>query len=536
MKVATSFHSAHAVMVVVLLLASQLAFSYAKKISIDTIVEENSRLSNSGVVADEYDYEDYDDESVIANRDPQPISYTIVNDLDFLVHIYFVDEQKSQIYMFPIESKSQAAMNTYIGHTFVAKMHESDRNIITQFTIHKGEYEYVLENPSAASIQLSTESKSRRHPQVVDIPGRRTTATSVKFRSLSSRVIDIWFDDGGAGSMQGTLRSGQETTTNAYLGHVFFFTDHNNRSHELDRITITADKVFYVIRDDPEHSAAYEHISRTAAEEAFMLEYLNRTGIHWRHNYDSKGPRPPPVLYMWPAEEVGQVHSVTSANGFWNCDGAASKCQSKEPVKIDLEVISIAPRAFIIDKFLSDFEADSIVKYCAAKVKHSTVGSRDAGGIRSSDTRTSRNTWLPRETNDVTETLFRRAADALNINEKLLTTQRNVEDLQVVHYVNGQKYDAHHDWGVSGYHNSRFVTMLLYLTDQVDPEAGGETSFPKAGSGGGIKVKPVKGSAVVFYNLLEDGNGDDLALHAALPVHRGEKWLANFWVWDPERV
>ena len=48
--------------------------------------------------------------------------------------------------------------------------------------------------------------------------------------------------------------------------------------------------------------------------------------------------------------------------------------------------------------------------------------------------------------------------------------------------------------------------------------------------------KPKKGNAVLFYNLLEDGNGDDLALHAALPAIEGEKWLANFWVWDPKRI
>lgn len=30
-------------------------------------------------------------------------------------------------------------------------------------------------------------------------------------------------------------------------------------------------------------------------------------------------------------------------------------------------------------------------------------------------------------------------------------------------------------------------------------------------------------------------SGDDLSLHAALPVNRGEKWLANFWIWDPKR-
>jgi len=73
------------------------------------------------------------------------------------------------------------------------------------------------------------------------------------------------------------------------------------------------------------------------------------------------------------------------------------------------------------------------------------------------------------------------------------------------------------------------------MNDKVDENAGGDTSFPKDGKGSGIKVHPGKGHAVLFYNLLEDGNGDDLALHAAMPIVRGEKWLCNFWVWDPSK-
>lgn len=49
-----------------------------------------------------------------------------------------------------------------------------------------------------------------------------------------------------------------------------------------------------------------------------------------------------------------------------------------------------------------------------------------------------------------------------------------------------------------------------------------------------FQVTPAKGHAVVFYNLLPDGNADDLTLHEALPVTKGEKWLANIWVWDPK--
>ena len=42
----------------------------------------------------------------------------------------------------------------------------------------------------------------------------------------------------------------------------------------------------------------------------------------------------------------------------------------------------------------------------------------------------------------------------------------------------------------------------------------------------------VLGAAALFYNILPDGNADVRSLHAALPVHRGEKWLANFWIRD----
>ncbi len=59
------------------------------------------------------------------------------------------------------------------------------------------------------------------------------------------------------------------------------------------------------------------------------------------------------------------------------------------------------------------------------------------------DTRTSRNAWVGRRDNYITETLFRRA-------EHLLKVPRldhiNTEDMQVVHYTVGQKYDNHHDW------------------------------------------------------------------------------------------
>ena len=79
---------------------------------------------------------------------------------------------------------------------------------------------------------------------------------------------------------------------------------------------------------------------------------------------------------------------------------------------------------------------------------------------------------------------------------------------------------------------SRFATILFYLNDDMK---GGETTFPRwenAESGNQLKVKPERGKAILFYNMLPDGNYDDLSQHVALPVLEGEKWLINLYVYE----
>ena len=83
------------------------------------------------------------------------------------------------------------------------------------------------------------------------------------------------------------------------------------------------------------------------------------------------------------------------------------------------------------------------------------------------------------------------------------------------------------------YQPTRYATLLLYLNDNF---GGGQTNFPRAINPthhDGLTVTPQKGKAVLFYNMLPDGNVDDLSQHQALPVTEGEKWLANLWIWDP---
>ena len=160
-------------------------------------------------------------------------------------------------------------------------------------------------------------------------------------------------------------------------------------------------------------------------------------------------------------------------------------------------------------------------------------------------TRTSQNTWVYRERDTMIDTIYRRAADLLRIDEALLrprskeeyphlkSTNSLAEALQLVHYDPGQEYTAHHDFGYADFRRkdqpARFATLLLYLNE---PEEGGETQFPRwvnAETREGLNVEPELGKAVLFYSQLPDGNMDDWSHHAALPVRKGEKWLMNLW-------
>jgi prolyl 4-hydroxylase len=148
------------------------------------------------------------------------------------------------------------------------------------------------------------------------------------------------------------------------------------------------------------------------------------------------------------------------------------------------------------------------------------------------------------------DAIMKRAADVLKIDEALLRhrtqgelpDQSNLkpmnEDLQIVHYAQGQQYTAHHDFGFPDIRPntpSRSINLCMYLNEGM---VGGETAFPRwrnAETDDAVKAVPKKGKAMIFYMKNPDGNLDDLSQHAAMPVIEGEKWFANLWTWDPLR-
>eukprot|EP01052_Picozoa_sp_SAG31_P010927 SAG31_NODE_608_length_13576_cov_23.757290_7_plen_105_part_00 len=91
---------------------------------------------------------------------------------------------------------------------------------------------------------------------------------------------------------------------------------------------------------------------------------------------------------------------------------------------------------------------------------------------------------------------------------------------------------------------NRFATLLWYMNDV---DTGGETHFPRAGGGAqprnflcvggselaGLRVRPEKRKATLFFSLRPDGAPDPFSLHGGCPPGQGsEKWAVNKWVWS----
>ncbi len=109
----------------------------------------------------------------------------------------------------------------------------------------------------------------------------------------------------------------------------------------------------------------------------------------------------------------------------------------------------------------------------------------------------------------------------------------NGEGLQVVHYSQGGYYKLHSDsfdleWpgnkSILNRGGQRMITVLIYLNNLYS--FGGETYFPYID----LEVKPTEGRALIWYNVYENGSRDPSTFHEAMPVLRGEKWIATKWL------
>jgi prolyl 4-hydroxylase len=203
-----------------------------------------------------------------------------------------------------------------------------------------------------------------------------------------------------------------------------------------------------------------------------------------------------------------------------------------------VEQISWVPRAFLFHNFLSDAECEHLKDLSAKNLQKSTVVDSTTGKSVDSTVRTSTGTFLSYQQDEIVSRIEERLAHVTMIPEE------NGESIQILKYVNGQKYEPHTDYFHDKFNSDpshggqRVATVLMYLAT---PEEGGETVFPYAdkkvsGPGWsdcalkGLAVKAIKGNAIMFYGLKPDGSDDPSSTHGSCPTLKGEKWSATKWI------
>lgn len=192
----------------------------------------------------------------------------------------------------------------------------------------------------------------------------------------------------------------------------------------------------------------------------------------------------------------------------------------------------------MLHNFLSDEECDHLISLGKGSLHKSSVVNSKTGGSMDSNVRTSFGTFLRQHEDDVVTAIEKRIATVTMLPEE------NGESLQLLRYVDGQKYEPHTDYfhdkvnTDASHGGQRIATVLMYLST---PEEGGETVFPHAEpkvegdewsdcAKKGLAVKAKKGNALFFYSLKPDGKGDVRSTHGSCPTLKGEKYSATKWI------
>lgn len=369
----------------------------------------------------------------------------IINQVNGIIDIY----DESRIVVASLSNYKKVIIRARLGRVLYAVMRKGQQRI-GQSIVHPSvdSYSFFVRrnttNPKRSIKRLNIAAVHRQHPSLVAIGKKHSDGQWTSFHSLSSRTLDLYARMDGESVL--TSRLLPEKTQ---LGQYFPSTEiravataGRNRSQTVSEVKIQSGIARYYF-DDPEKPTVNSALIKIAQKERkFAAKYFNRTGIPWMHYFGPNGPRPPPIHFMWPTKTIGDVHQIVSAQGYWSCPQSHEQCQSKNSIELRLEVVSIKPKVLIIDDFLNEFEAQHVIALAKVGEKDSVVSGE---GTRS-EIRTSSNSWVYRESDAVIDSLHKRAADLLQVDDKLLHAHSACEPLQIVHYETGEKYGEHHDW------------------------------------------------------------------------------------------
>ncbi|MGN7998167.1 2OG-Fe(II) oxygenase [Sphingomonas sp. 22176] len=191
------------------------------------------------------------------------------------------------------------------------------------------------------------------------------------------------------------------------------------------------------------------------------------------------------------------------------------------------EYLSRSPEIVRLPSLLTPAECEHLAMAAADLLQPALVFDPVSNRMISHPVRTSDNALVgPTRESLVVQAILRRVAAATG------TMVWQGEPISLLRYSPGQQYRPHLDT-IAGSANQRIKTVLLYLNEGY---AGGETRFDKLG----IDIVARGGDALLFDNVLANGQPDARTRHAGLPVRAGVKWVATRWVranpfspWNP---
>uniref|UniRef100_A0A672P7C7 Prolyl 4-hydroxylase subunit alpha-1 n=1 Tax=Sinocyclocheilus grahami TaxID=75366 RepID=A0A672P7C7_SINGR len=183
------------------------------------------------------------------------------------------------------------------------------------------------------------------------------------------------------------------------------------------------------------------------------------------------------------------------------------------------------PRIIRYHDIITEKEMEKVKELAKPRLRRATVHDPQTGKLTTAQYRVSKSAWLAAYEHPVVDRINQRIEDITGLDVK------TAEELQVANYGVGGQYEPHFDFGRKDEPDAfkalgtgnRIATWLFYMSDVT---AGGATVFPEVGA----VVKPMKGTAVFWYNLFSSGEGDYSTRHAACPVLLGNKWVSNKWI------
>ncbi len=181
-----------------------------------------------------------------------------------------------------------------------------------------------------------------------------------------------------------------------------------------------------------------------------------------------------------------------------------------------------------IPSFISFEDCDELIELIKDDYQPSTVGL--GGETTLDDSRKSFTTPLC-DCEGVVKRLRDKTAKHLGVNKN------QIEGIQGQYYQKGGYFKEHTDgfdsqnikkYGLAS--GQRIKTLMVYLNFDLE---GGETYFPNVDRG----FMPMKGWAVTWDNVREDGTIEPASKHEAKEVKFGEKYVVTLWIrenkWQP---